>query len=97
MFFILFYVKRCFRAQNGYFGRGVKVDSMQVFKLPRPVVCIGGVLQVELLGRVQTQQMDQLYYIWYVCISFISVHRSVVCLVSSKPPFCVDTHVFPLK
>ncbi len=41
-----------------------QVDSIQVFKLPRPVLCIGGVLQVELLGRVQTQAIDQLYYIW---------------------------------
>jgi hypothetical protein len=41
-----------------------QVDSIQVFKLPHPVLCIGGVLQVELLGRVQTQAIDQLYYIW---------------------------------
>ncbi|KAG0569436.1 hypothetical protein M758_6G086500 [Ceratodon purpureus] len=47
-----------------------QADSMQVFKLPRPVLCIGGVLQVELLGRVQTQELDQLYYI---CICHVSV------------------------
>ncbi|CAM6019738.1 unnamed protein product [Sphagnum balticum] len=46
-----------------------QVDSIQVFKLPRPVLCIGGVLQVELLGRVQTQAIDQLYYI---CICYVS-------------------------
>lgn len=47
-----------------------QVDSVQAFKLPRPVLCIGGFLQVELLGRVQTQQIDQLYYI---CICHVSV------------------------
>jgi len=46
-----------------------QVDSIQVFKLPHPVLCIGGVLQVELLGRVQTQAIDQLYYI---CICYVS-------------------------
>ena len=69
---------------------------MQVFKLPRPVLCIGGVLQVELLGRVQTQQMDQLYYIWYfafanvchiVCSRFFSVFGAA---------FCVDIDRFTL-
>ena len=47
-----------------FIGNDVKADSIQAFKLPRPVLCIGGVLEVELLGRVQTQQIDQLYYIW---------------------------------
>jgi hypothetical protein len=28
---------------------------MQRFKLPRPVVCAGGLLRVELLGRAQMQ------------------------------------------
>ena len=53
---------------------------MQVFKLPRPVLCIGGVLQVELLGRVQTQQMDQLYYIWYFHLQTFTVYFSGVFL-----------------
>lgn len=39
---------------------------LQKFKLPEPVLCIGGYLQVELLGRVQKQEMDDLYYIWSV-------------------------------
>eukprot|EP01018_Ginkgo_biloba_P018027 Gb_39376 [translate_table: standard] len=38
-------------------------DRLQTFKLPRPVLCIGGILQIELLGRVQKQEMDGLYYI----------------------------------
>ncbi|XP_028756373.1 F-box protein At4g00755-like isoform X2 [Neltuma alba] len=45
-------------------------NRLQIFKLPEPVFCVGGVLLVELLGRVQKQQMDQLYYI---CISHVGV------------------------
>lgn len=43
---------------------------MQKFKLPEPVLCIGGILQVQLLGRVQKQQLDSLYYI---CVSHVEV------------------------
>lgn len=45
-------------------------DKLQSFKLPRPVLCIGDILQVELLGRVQKQEMDGLYYICvcHVCV-----------------------------
>ena len=39
-------------------------DTLQSFRLPRPVLCIGGIFQVELIGRVQTQAIDSLYYIW---------------------------------
>lgn len=42
------------------------MDSLQSFKLSHPVLCIGGVIQVELLGRTQMQHMDQQYYIWSV-------------------------------
>ncbi|XP_042506052.1 F-box protein At4g00755-like isoform X2 [Macadamia integrifolia] len=45
-------------------------NSLQKFKLPEPVLCIGGVLQVELLGRVQRQEMDGLFYI---CVSHVKV------------------------
>ncbi|KAH9309000.1 hypothetical protein KI387_036911, partial [Taxus chinensis] len=45
-------------------------DKLQIFKLPRPILCIGGILQVELLGRVQQQDMDRLYYI---CICHVRV------------------------
>ncbi|XP_057870659.1 F-box protein At4g00755 isoform X4 [Cryptomeria japonica] len=38
-------------------------DKLQTFRLPKPVLCIGGILQIELLGRVQRQEMDGLYYI----------------------------------
>lgn len=41
-------------------------SCLQKFMLPEPVLCIGGILQIELLGRVQTQEMDGLYYIWSV-------------------------------
>ncbi|XP_009763905.1 F-box protein At4g00755-like [Nicotiana sylvestris] len=45
-------------------------NSLQKFKLPEPVLCIGGVLQLELLGRVQRQEMDGQYYI---CVSHVQV------------------------
>lgn len=45
-------------------------DRLQTFKLPRPVLCIGGILQIELLGRVQKQEMDGLYYI---CVCHVQV------------------------
>ncbi|PIN04534.1 hypothetical protein CDL12_22931 [Handroanthus impetiginosus] len=45
-------------------------DRLQKFKLPEPVFSIGGILKVELLGRVQTQEMDGLYYI---CITHVEV------------------------
>ncbi|CAN1267347.1 F-box protein At4g00755 [Linum perenne] len=38
-------------------------SRLQKFKLPEPVLCIGGILQVELLGRVQRQEIDGLYYL----------------------------------
>ncbi|KAG0474325.1 hypothetical protein HPP92_014011 [Vanilla planifolia] len=41
----------------------VQENTLQSFKLPRPALCIGGILQIELLGRVQVQEMDGLYYI----------------------------------
>ncbi|MBA0773685.1 hypothetical protein Gotri_008942 [Gossypium trilobum] len=46
----------------------VQENCLQKFKLPEPVLCIGGYMQVELLGRVQRQEMDGLYYI---CISHV--------------------------
>ncbi|KAL3647371.1 hypothetical protein CASFOL_008339 [Castilleja foliolosa] len=45
-------------------------NCLQKFKLPEPLLCIGGLLAVELLGRVQTQEMDGQYY---VCINHIQV------------------------
>ncbi|KAK5783467.1 hypothetical protein F383_16738 [Gossypium arboreum] len=45
-------------------------NCLQNFRLPEPVLCIGGILQIELLGRVQRQEMDSLYYI---CVSHVQV------------------------
>lgn len=45
-------------------------SSLQAFKLPRPILCIGGVLKIELLDRVQKQAMDGLYYI---CVCHVQV------------------------
>lgn len=46
----------------------VHENSLQKFKLPEPVLCIGGIIEIELLGRVQKQEMDGLYYI---CVSHV--------------------------
>ncbi|TVU44268.1 hypothetical protein EJB05_03704 [Eragrostis curvula] len=45
-------------------------NVLQSFKLPRAVLCVGGVVKVELLGRVQKQAMDGLYY---VCVSHVQI------------------------
>uniref|UniRef100_A0A0A9D7Y6 Uncharacterized protein n=1 Tax=Arundo donax TaxID=35708 RepID=A0A0A9D7Y6_ARUDO len=45
-------------------------NILQSFKLPCPVLCIGGVVKVELLGRIQKQAMDGLYYI---CVSHVEI------------------------
>ncbi|KAG8391765.1 hypothetical protein BUALT_Bualt01G0221000 [Buddleja alternifolia] len=43
-------------------------NSLQSFKLPEPVLCIGGYIQIELLGRVQRQEFDGLFYI---CVCYV--------------------------
>ncbi|CAA3000513.1 F-box At4g00755-like isoform X5 [Olea europaea subsp. europaea] len=45
-------------------------NRLQPFKLPEPVLCMGGYLQIELLGRVQRQEMDGLFYI---CVDHVRV------------------------
>ncbi|KAF8032507.1 hypothetical protein BT93_D1425 [Corymbia citriodora subsp. variegata] len=45
-------------------------NRLQEFKFPEPVLCIGGFLLVELLGRVQRQEMDGSFYI---CVSHVRV------------------------
>lgn len=47
-----------------------QVNCLQKFTLPKPVICIGGILQIELLGRIQKQEMDELYYI---CVCHVEV------------------------
>ncbi|KAL6126090.1 hypothetical protein ACLB2K_074141 [Fragaria x ananassa] len=60
-------------------------DCLQTFKLPEPVLCIGGILQIELVGRVQRQEMDDLFYI---CVSHVEVKGK-----SLGPAFSVGTNV----
>ncbi|XP_008795387.1 F-box protein At4g00755-like isoform X2 [Phoenix dactylifera] len=48
----------------------VQENVLQSFKLPRPVLCIGGIVQIELAGRVQKQAIDGLYYI---CVCHVQV------------------------
>ncbi|KAJ3682107.1 hypothetical protein LUZ60_014680 [Juncus effusus] len=38
-------------------------NELHSFKLPRPVLCIGGVVQIELIGRAQRCYIDNLFYI----------------------------------
>ncbi|KAG8363349.1 hypothetical protein BUALT_Bualt19G0013200 [Buddleja alternifolia] len=45
-------------------------NQLQQFKLPEPVLCIGGFLQIELSGSVQKAELDGLFYI---CISHVRV------------------------
>ncbi|XP_022757208.1 F-box protein At4g00755-like [Durio zibethinus] len=45
-------------------------NCLQNFKLPEPILCIGGILQIELLGRVQRQEIDGLFYI---CVCHVQV------------------------
>ncbi|XP_073291081.1 F-box protein At4g00755-like, partial [Primulina huaijiensis] len=53
-------------------------NQWQMFTLPEPVSTCGGILKVELLGRVQTNELDGLYYIcitrascWYTILTCI--------------------------
>ncbi|XP_030473297.1 F-box protein At4g00755-like isoform X3 [Syzygium oleosum] len=41
-------------------------NYLQQFKLPQPVLNIGGILQVDLLGRVLRHELNGLYYIWKI-------------------------------
>ncbi|RID70917.1 LOW QUALITY PROTEIN: hypothetical protein BRARA_C02892 [Brassica rapa] len=50
-------------------------NRLQNFKLQEPVVCIGGYMLIEFLGRVQTRQLDGLYYIWYIVSSLLFPYK----------------------
>ncbi|KAI7737578.1 hypothetical protein M8C21_027449, partial [Ambrosia artemisiifolia] len=52
------------------------------FKLPEPVICIGGYLQVELLGRVQKQASDDKYYF---CVAHVQAIGRIL-----SPAFSVE-------
>lgn len=60
-------------------------NRLQTFKLPEPVLCIGGMLQIELVGRVQRQEIDDLFYI---CVSHVQVKGQ-----SLSPAFGVETNL----
>ena len=61
-------------------------NSLQNFKLPEPVVCIGGILKIELLGRVQRQEMDDLFYIWFVQPTHLQQSYFGVDIYHAAPP-----------
>ncbi|KAG8363350.1 hypothetical protein BUALT_Bualt19G0013300 [Buddleja alternifolia] len=57
-------------------------NQLQQFKLPEPVLCIGGFLQIELSGMVQKADFDGLFYI---CICYVRVLGLPL-----KPAFDID-------
>lgn len=61
-------------------------NCLQHFKLPEPVLCLGGFLQIELLGRVQRQEMDGLFYICVAHVQAIGRSLSPVFGVQSLEP-----------
>jgi len=66
--------------ENMKFGDIILENKLQKFKLPEPVLCIGGFLLVELLGRVKKENGNNLFYQrchWYVSQIF-----------SLPPPTC---------
>ncbi|XP_042452053.1 F-box protein At4g00755-like isoform X2 [Zingiber officinale] len=65
----------------------IQENVLQSFKLPHPVVCIGGILQIELMERVQRQAADGLFYI---CVCHVeAIGRSL------SPPFQVINLLTP--
>ncbi|XP_058779236.1 F-box protein At4g00755-like isoform X1 [Vicia villosa] len=50
-------------------------NKLQHFKLPEPVLCIGGFLVVRLLGSVQKNGKDNLFY---TCISHVKVVGQII-------------------
>ncbi|CAJ2666629.1 unnamed protein product [Trifolium pratense] len=69
-------------------------NKLQTFKLPKPVLCIGGVLLVELFGTGQKEKVDNFYNSgitwWYSCAS----HVEVVARTVISPEFTVRVHQF---
>ncbi|KAJ4777334.1 hypothetical protein LUZ62_016113 [Rhynchospora pubera] len=63
-------------------------NVLQSFKLPRPVLCIGGVVKVELLGRVQKHDFNDLFYI---CICHVQVRGRPLSLFLGAD-FCETVH-----
>ncbi|XP_042388920.1 F-box protein At4g00755-like isoform X2 [Zingiber officinale] len=65
----------------------IQENVLQSFKLPHPVICIGGILQIELMERVQRQAADGLFYI---CVCHVeAIGRSL------SPPFQVINLLTP--
>lgn len=46
-------------------------NCLQHFKFAEPVLCIGGYLQIELLGIAERCDIDNLFYIWLVFETFL--------------------------
>ncbi|GLU00603.1 hypothetical protein SLE2022_179560 [Rubroshorea leprosula] len=51
----------------------VQEAHLQSFMLPEPVLCIGGILQIELRGRVQAPPPPQGDGLFYICVEHVQV------------------------
>ena len=65
-------------------------DELQRFELPHAVLCVGGMVQVELLGRCRSQESDGMYY---VALSHVRIEGSplpgyIPALVDDAEPSC---------
>ncbi|KAK9757990.1 hypothetical protein RND81_01G199100 [Saponaria officinalis] len=60
-------------------------NRLQNFKLPEPVLFTGGFVQIELLGRVQRQELDGLFYIRVAYVQIIG------------RPLALVFHITPLE
>ena len=72
--------------EEGRARRHTQVDTVQRFKLPKPVLCAGGLLRVELLGRAQRQDADLL---WFVALAHARLLLIYLCLIRHQPQACL--------
>ncbi|KAI4372369.1 hypothetical protein MLD38_010610 [Melastoma candidum] len=63
----------------------VQENRLQKFKLQEPVLCIGGFVLIELLGRVQRQEMDGLFYICMTHVQVVGQCLSTFAVESIEP------------
>jgi hypothetical protein len=63
----------------------IQENKLQTFKLPKPVLCIGGVLLVELFVRGQKQKVDNYFHSWITWYDEWYVSQ-----ILSLPPTCTN-------
>ncbi|KAK2366972.1 F-box protein [Trifolium repens] len=67
-------------------------NKLQTFKLPKPVLCIGGVLLVELFVRGQKQKVDNYFHSWITWYDECESHVEVVARTVISPELIVRIH-----